>query len=99
MKNFLSALLLSAALITPASLGFAQDHDRDDQNREHRTQRYYDRQGRDWHEWNDNENRAYNRYWQDQHRDQREWSKMNKRQQQEYWRWRHTHPDADGDRR
>ncbi|PWU04816.1 MAG: hypothetical protein C5B51_16115 [Terriglobia bacterium] len=59
-------------------------------------QRYYDRENRDWHEWNERENQAYRRYWQDQRREgeYREWNRLNRNRQQEYWRWRHQHPDS-----
>ncbi|MBZ5726421.1 MAG: hypothetical protein LAP87_15650 [Acidobacteriia bacterium] len=90
MRRYLSALFLSAALITPVVL-HAQDRDRD--------HRYYDRDRKDYHEWNEREGRAY-RHWltEERHHKFHEWSKASRREQSEYWRWRHDHPDWD-DRR
>jgi hypothetical protein len=62
-------------------------HDRD------KVQRYYDKDRRDWHEWNDSEARAYRYYLEHQHIKEVEWRRMNHRQQLEYWRWRHNNPD------
>ena len=50
MKKFAAALFLTASLFGPV-IGFAEEH-----------HRYYDRDRRDWHEWNEHENRAY-RHW------------------------------------
>src|ERR1700716_1123008 len=89
MFRFFGALLLGTALMAPIAVK-ADDHDRDEHHR-----RYYDRDHRDWHEWNEREDRAYRPYWQDQNREYREWNKANRREQKEYWRWRHHHGDDD----
>ncbi len=81
----LTAFALSAALIAPV---IARADDRD-----HHERRYRDRDGRDYHTWNSNEDRAYRHYLQDQHRDYREFNRQKRRQQQEYFQWRHSHPD------
>ena len=87
MRRFLIAggLLLSAALIAPVA---ARADDRSHQDR-----RYYDRNGRDYHSWNDHEDRAYRAYLQEQHRDYRDFHRVNHGQQQQYFKWRHQHPD------
>ncbi len=86
MKQILSVALIGASLLlAPASLLRADDHDR--------AQRYYDRDARDWHDWNDNEQRAYRRYYQDQHRNNQDWPRTSRAQQRGYWRWRHQHSD------
>lgn len=57
--------------------------------------RYYDRDRRDYHEWNEAERRAY-RHWlmEERHeREYREYNRLNAERQREYWRWRHEHPD------
>ena len=81
----LSALVLSTALIGPIAARA------DDSN--HHEKRYYDRSGRDYHAWNDNEDRAYRTYLQEQHRNYRSFNKVNRGQQQQYFKWRHEHPD------
>jgi hypothetical protein len=55
--------------------------------------RYYDRNHRDYHEWNDNEDRSYRVYLGERHRDYREFRLTTRRQQSDYWNWRHSHPD------
>ncbi len=92
MKRILSGLVLGAALLVPIA-AIADDHDRD--NRDH-GRRYYDRDAKDYHRWNDNENRAYRRYWEDNRRGQeyREINRLKRNEQSEYWRWRHQHSDT-----
>ena len=88
MRKFMGALLLSGVLMSPIVMR-ADDHDRDD----HRV-RVYDPYRRDYHDWNENEERAY-RHWveQERHIHYRDWKHMNKREQREYMRWRHEHSD------
>jgi len=81
----LSALVLSTTLIGPA-VALADGGN-------HQDKRYYDRNGKDYHTWNSNEDRAYRAYLQDQHRDYRAFNKANRNQQQQYFKWRHTHDD------
>ena len=88
MHRYLSALVLSAALLTPVAVTAAKDD-----NDHHRVKRYYDRDNRDYHEWNEREDSAYRRYLQEQHHENRDWAKANRKQQREYWKWRHSHPD------
>jgi len=55
--------------------------------------RYYDRYHKDYHTWNDGEDRSYRVYLGEQHRDYREFRLTTRRQQDNYWAWRHSHPD------
>ncbi len=57
--------------------------------------RYYDRDHRDYHEWNDREDRSYRVYLGERHREYREFHHNSRREQSHYWRWRHNHPDRD----
>ena len=77
--------MLSTILIAPV---VARADDRNHQNR-----RYYDRDARDYHSWNSNEDRAYRAYLQEQRREYREFNRVKRGQQREYFRWRHGHPD------
>ena len=92
--KYLGFVFLTAALATPLAVTAraAQEvviqHDGDHV-------RYYDRDHRDYHEWNDREDRSYRVYLGEQHRDYREFNRENRRRQQNYWRWRHNHPDHD----
>jgi hypothetical protein len=84
MRRFLilTAFFAAATMIAPLALR-ADDRDR----------RYYDRNARDYHTWNGQEDRAYRVYLGEQHRDYREFRRTKAAQQREYFRWRHEHPD------
>jgi hypothetical protein len=84
MKRFLilSGFVLGAAFLAPVATA-ADHHDK----------RYYDREGNDYHVYNNQEDRAYRVYLGEQHRDYREFRKVNHNDQQQYFRWRHQHPD------
>ena len=83
MKRFLlSGFLVGAALL--ASVATADDH---------HDKRYYDRNGHDYHVYNNQEDRAYRVYLGEQHLEYREFSKMKRQDQQRYFKWRHEHPD------
>ncbi len=57
--------------------------------------RVYDRDHRDYHNWDDREDRAYRRYLVEQHRSYRAYHRQHYRAQRHYWNWRHSHPDRD----
>lgn len=81
---------LSAALTIPAAV-VAQDHDHD---RDHDDHRFYDKRHKDYHEWNDHEDRAWHMYWEQRHRPHIDWDRASERQRERYWQWRHEHSDA-----
>ncbi len=85
MRRFLilTAFLVGATLT--ASVAMKAD--------DHHEKRYYDKQARDYHKWDDHEDRAYRAYLGEQHRDYRDFHKTKSAQQREYFRWRHEHPD------
>jgi hypothetical protein len=85
MQRFLTAvgLLLSAAVIAPVAARA------DDSNRHER--RYYDRDGRDYHTWNEREDREYRQYLVERHRQYVVFAKVRTPQRREYFRWRHEH--------
>ena len=74
---------MGAALMVPAVVSAADQE-----------KRYYDRDGRDYHQWNDHEDRAYRIYLGEQHQHYREFSKVNNSHRKEYFKWRHEHPDT-----
>lgn len=84
MKRFLvlSGFLLGAALLAPVAI--ADDH---------HDKRYYDRDGHDYHVYNNQEDRAYRVYLGEQHKNYREFRKVNRDEQQRYFKWRHEHSD------
>jgi hypothetical protein len=90
INRYINAVLLAAAIVAPAVVVA-----------EARAQeggvqvRIYDRDHRDYHNWDDREDRAYRRYLADQHRSYREYHRQHYRTQRHYWNWRHSHPDRD----
>lgn len=55
--------------------------------------RVYDRDHKDYHVWDDNEDRAYRGYLTERHETYREYNRQNRSSQRRYWNWRHEHPD------
>jgi hypothetical protein len=88
--RYVTSLFLTAALAAPAALlaAPAPQEDRD----QHRV---YDKQHKDYHNWDENENRAWGQYQTQHHKSSHEFSNANKREQSQYWNWRHAHPDKD----
>ena len=84
MRRYLSALMLGAFL-TAAPVAIMAD--------DHHDKRYYDRDRRDYHAWNEGEQRAYRHYLEERREAYRDWARANARQRAEYWRWRHEHMD------
>ena len=55
--------------------------------------RVYDRDHKDYHDWDDREARRYERWRHDHPEFKIEFRKNNRERQREYWRWRHEHSD------
>ncbi len=89
-RRYITPLFLAAALATPAAIMAMPTP----QNASVQI-RVYDRDHKDYHNWDDREDRAYGRYHSENPRSAHEFSKASKRQQSEYWNWRHSHPDKD----
>jgi hypothetical protein len=100
----LSFLALTAALLAPAAVTIratAQDDKgqeekrQDSQHNDKNQTRVYDRTHKDYHDWNENEDRSYHQYVGQNQLEFREYNKLNNDQQDQYWNWRHSHPDGD----
>jgi hypothetical protein len=88
--SYISSLLLAAALAAPmAVLATAAPNDDGVQIR------VYDSHHKDYHNWDDHENKAWGIYLSNNHRKDHEFAKSSKREQAGYWNWRHAHPDHD----
>jgi hypothetical protein len=57
--------------------------------------RVYDRKHKDYHNWDDRENRSWGIFLTTNHRREHEFRRASRREQEEYWEWRHHHPDRD----
>ena len=88
--RFVAALFLATAIAAPASMMAAPvPQDASVQVR------VYDSGHKDYHNWDDREDRAYRGYLTDQHMTYRAYNKQHHKTQQQYWNWRHEHPDHD----
>jgi hypothetical protein len=95
-----SFFVLSAALAAPSAMNAAgkpQDNGRQEENR--RENRVYDRDHRDYHNWDDREDRSYRVYLGERHREYHPFVELRVKEQRAYWNWRHRHPDHDHDGR
>ena len=89
-NRYISLLFLAAAITAPALVvAGAKAQEASVQVR------VYDRDHRDYHNWDDHEDRAYRRYLVEQHRSYRTYQRQHYRTQRHYWNWRHSHPDRD----
>jgi hypothetical protein len=87
-RRFIASLVVAAAIAAPVSvMAFPSPEGATVQVR------VYDRNHKDYHNWDDHENHAWGVYLTTNHRRQSEYSKANRRDQDNYWRWRHDHPD------
>ena len=105
MHRYVGSFVLGAVLIAPAGLSagtsFQDDHHQDDRNRDrddNHQARYYDSKHKDYHNWDDRENRSYRQWTGENHIGNRDFDHLKRKQQAEYWNWRHDHPDDDRDR-
>jgi hypothetical protein len=64
-----------------------------ERSRERAERRVYDREHKDYHVWDDAEDRLYHTWLETKHFVNREFSKLNRTEQRDYWRWRHDHHD------
>lgn len=84
---FSGALLAAATLAAPLFSSAATPRPQDDRG-------IYDREHKDYHKWDDGEDRAWRRWLAETHRKEHEFAKADRKEQAEYWKWRHGHPDA-----
>lgn len=94
MRRLVAATFLSAALLVPA-IANAQDRDAHHDPDENHDKRVYDKRHKDYHDWNDKEERAWRRYLESRRRAYIDYARAKSREQREYWNWRHEHPDFD----
>ena len=88
--QFVASLFLTAALAAPVvTLAVPATQDQDNHDRD----RVYDREHKDYHQWDDHEKDAWGRFLAEKHRKDHEFAKASKKEQEEYWNWRHSHPD------
>jgi hypothetical protein len=103
-KYLFGFFVLTAALAAPSVMsagakpqdnGRQEEHRRDDNDRN----RFYDRQHKDYHNWDSNEDRSFRVYLGERHREYHPFVELKVKEQNSYWKWRHNHPDHDHDGR
>jgi len=90
--KYVAPLFLSAALVVPAPVLAARAAAKQDASVQ---VRIYDSEHKDYHDWDDNENRAWGQYLSENHKKDHDFQKADKKEQSDYWNWRHAHPDKD----
>jgi len=76
LSIYSGGLLLAAALVMPlagSAIAGQDDHDKD-------RKRIYDKEHKDYHQWDENEGRAWNRWLTENHREAHEFAKANRRE-------------------
>lgn len=100
-RYFFASVFLSAALVAPAALcaaGMPQDTEHQERRRDNNERhRFYDREHKDYHNWDDNEDQYYRRYLGERHREYRPFERASRREQREYWNWRHSQMEHEHD--
>ncbi len=110
MQWYLGSVLLVAILLVPWGIRAAtlqQDGFQsyklalaDEDKRERNEKRYYDRDRKEYHTWDQHEDSAYRRWMKEErHKSYRPFAKLSAKEQSEYWKWRHEHLDNDRERR
>ena len=93
--RYLSTALLSAALGMPLvnakPVIAMQDHEEHDRDRDNR--RVYDPDHKDYHAWDDREDRVYREWLETRHRAYVDYEHLKHKEQREYWNWRHSHEE------
>jgi len=88
-RRFITSLFLAAVLTVPVSVMAAAAPQTASVQ-----VRVYDKDHKDYHNWDDNEDRAYRGYLTDQHITYRAYDKQSSKTQKAYWNYRHSHPDG-----
>ena len=88
--RYIASLFLTASLGVPvAIMAIPVPQEGGNQNR------VYDKDHKDYHNWDDKENHAWGQFLTENHKSSHEYSKANKKEQSQYWNYRHAHPDKD----
>ena len=95
--RYLGFLFLTATLTAPLGVitsAASQGDKRQEDNRtkEKKQRRVYDRTHKDYHIWDENEERSYRQYLKEKHQDSRDYFKLKRNQRNEYWNGRHNTP-------
>jgi hypothetical protein len=90
MHRFIASLFLAAALVTPVSIMAPASIMAAAKPQSIVSVRVYDRDHRDYHDWDDRENHRWGVYLSNNHRRYYEYSHASRREQSRYWNYRHS---------
>ena len=88
--KYVASFFLSVAMMAPSgayALAPQDDHERHE--REERERRSYDQDYRDYHRWDDHEQRMYREWLRERNFAYIDFDQLTPRDQHDYWRWRH----------
>jgi len=92
--RYLGTFLLTAALGLPLANArpvIAQDHE--EHERQERERRVYDPYHKDYHNWDDREDRVYRGWLETRHEAYVDYEHLKRDQRRAYWNWRHNHEE------
>jgi len=89
-NRYIASLFLTAALVAPVAIIAAEPQ----VNVQFQVR---DKQHKDFHTWNNQEDQAYRGYLNDQHQPYRAYPKQSHKVQNQYWNYRHSQPQGDRD--
>ena len=95
----MSSLVLIGSLAAPLALKAQDRDDRQTRNNRNNNQRVYDRQHKNYHQWDGNETRTYQQWYAQNTngRPSRDYNRLSRKDQNAYWDYRHQHGnDNDG---
>lgn len=92
LNRYLGSLLLAAAIAAPTLVVFEAGAEAQGAAVQVRV---YDRDHKDYHNWDDHENQRWGVFLSENHRRSHEFSRSSRREQSQYWKWRHNHPHED----
>jgi hypothetical protein len=85
---YIASLFLAAAFVVPASIMAVPVPQKASVQI-----RVYDKDHKDYHNWDDNENHAWGQFQTENHKKPQDFKKAKKTEQSQYWNWRHDHQD------
>jgi hypothetical protein len=90
-RPLFGSLALATILIAPSAVSFAPTLN--GQEVQIKVRRVYDPWHKDYHRWDEREDRAFRGYFVEYHREYRPYERLKREERRDYWQWRHDHPD------
>lgn len=96
-NRWIVSMFISAGLMAPLG-ALAMPKPQDDRERheqEEHQRRMYDPENRDYHNWDDREDRMCRQWLERRNQGYVDYNQLSEREQREYWRWRHKEEKRD----